>query len=167
MIQEANLHWRYVDGNLIMPWYTLPCLQWLKTLNVSQWNVFEYGCGYSTIWWRLNCKEVISVDSDESWAKSMVVLFLDYKNSYVESPSFGFDSPYNCIVVDGLYREDCVKYSIDFLKQNGYLIIDNWGQEDFPPDACERTLELLKDWPYQIFKQPNHSNWTTAVFSKP
>jgi hypothetical protein len=169
MIQEANLHWRYVDteSNLILPWYTLPCLHWLKTLNVSQWRVFEYGCGYSTIWWALNCEKVKSVDSNYEWSRAMLAVYVEDEYNYVESISFGFDSPYDCIIVDGSYRENCVNNCLEHLKQNGYLIIDNWGQEDFPVDACDRTLELLKDWPYKLFPQPNHSTWVTAVFVKP
>jgi len=167
MIQEANLHWVYhdTDCGLIMPWYTLPCLQWLKSQDVSQWKVFEFGAGYSTIWFRLNCEEVISIDSNAAWAKAMDATFMPVKAKYVIYP---LDSGvFDCIVVDGAWREDCVRECLDALKPGGYLIIDNWKQEDYPEDAAERTLELLHDWGFAEFKQPNHSQWSTVVFVKP
>jgi len=168
MIIECNRHWQYTDteSGLIMPWYTLPCLHWLKTMDISRWSIFEYGSGYSTIWFRLNCDKLISVDSDERWAKAMSSYYVPQTMPYIESP-LASKRIYDCLVIDGVHREACVQVSKETIKSNGYLIIDNWGQEDFPPDACERTLELLKDWPYQIFAQPNHSTWKTAVFVKP
>lgn len=187
-MREANMHWRYEDCGLLAPWYTLTCLEWLKTLDTSNWNVFESGAGYSTIWWRANCKNLLTVESDLYWAKAIggdfktegfglwcralpdeFAHFLKHWNTIhlMGHPENGHYEDFNCIVIDGIEREKSISYSIPYLKSSGYLIIDNWGQEDFPPDACERTLELLKDWNYKLFPQPTHSNWTTAVFCKP
>jgi predicted O-methyltransferase YrrM len=152
-----------------MPWFTLPTLEWLKSIDISQWKVFEYGAGYSTVWFRLNCKEVISIDSNEAWAQAMLAWFEDDKTKYIHSIANEktYGELYDLIVVDGSWREECVNYCLDFLKPGGYLIIDNFGQEDYPQDAVDRTLKLLEDWPVEVHKQPNHSKWCTAVFQKP
>lgn len=171
MIVEANLHWAYLDTEtkLIMPWLTLPTLQWLKTMDISQWSVFEYGAGYSTAWFRANCKEVDSIDSEYTWALAMNVKAAFNERAYIEARGLigPAHSHSDCIVVDGIHREMCVAFSIDYLKSGGFLIIDNWDQEDFPHDAVERTLDLLKDWNREIHAQPNHRTWKTAVFRKP
>lgn len=163
MIQEALLTWRYIDtdSNLIMPWYTLPALKWLKEQDIKKWDVFEYGCGYSTIWWRLNSRAVISIDSSEDWAKAVKaeLRMVNFSESLMGA---GWD----CIIVDAEEREKCVQNCIAYLRQGGYLIIDNYGQDDFLPDAVERTEELLKDWTKVVHKQPNHSTWATAIFQK-
>lgn len=168
MIRECNLHWRYEDteSGLVMPWLTLPTLEWLKSMDISRWRIFEYGCGYSTVWFRLNCYQLVSVDTNQNWAKAVGAEFVPDNNAYVRSCVINA-IPIDCIIVDGDWREECLFFAVNELKQNGFLIIDNWMSEDFPPDACERTLELLKYWPYKLFKQPNHSNWVTAVFRKP
>jgi len=168
MIIEANRHWQYTDteSGLIMPWYTLPMLQWLKKQDVSEWEVFEYGCGYSTIWWRANCDSVTSIDSNKLWAKAIgIEYFSKALANYVSCSGDGQN--YDCIIIDGDFREECMNHARYNVKPAGFLIIDNWGQEDFPPDACERTEKLLAGWSKQVFKQPNHSEWATALFQKP
>ena len=165
MIVEANRQWQYQENNtqLLLPWYTLPCLEWLKKQHVYDWNVFEFGCGYSSIWWRANAHSVTSIDANLLWAKAMNAVWLGDKKEYVtfiEQIKFQYD----CIVIDGDWREECVSFAISALKKGGYLIIDNWESENFDPKL---VASLIKDWPIQIFKQPNHSSWCTAVLGKP
>lgn len=167
MIQEANLHWRYVDteSNLVLPWYTLPALEWLKKQDVKNWLVWEYGSGYSTIWWRANCKLIQSVESDPVWGKAMGAYNCEYEGGYIQSCLRNEDSQlWDCIIVDGIYREECTEFCLKFLKPGGVLIIDNYGSEDYD---IARTEDLLKVWPREIHKQPNHSSWATAIFFKP
>jgi hypothetical protein len=168
MIQEANLHWRYSDtrSNLLFPWYTLPCLQWLEKQDVKEWKVFEYGAGYSTIWWRLNAASVKSVDHDSIWAQSMVTEFARDRQDYIWKISHGNHTGFfDCVVVDGEWRDECVEVAKAFTTFGGFIIVDNYDQEDFPP--AEKIDALLVGWHKQVFKQPNHSSWKTAVFQKP
>lgn len=161
MIVGANKPWQYMQGDILLPWYTLTCLEWLTKQDVSKWIVFEFGCGYSTIWWRLNAYKVTSVDSNEQWAKAMDAIFIDDKNEYTLSAGDEFD----CIIIDGAWRLECLQNSHDRVRQGCYIIIDNWNGEDFP--YVKEAMEILIDWEMQIFKQPNHSKWITAVFKKP
>lgn len=176
MIVGANKQWQYMeeDTQLLLPWYTLPCLEWLKKQNTKSWNVFEFGAGYSTIWWRLNCNRLLSVDTNESWAKAMNAHFINDKNEYSTSLIRHASSMeslrqedflINCIIIDGAWRLECLQNSLDIVVSGGYIIIDNWGQEDFP--YTKEAEELLVGWEKQLFKQPNHSRWVTAVFRKP
>lgn len=171
MIQEANLIWRYVDtdSGLVMPWYTLPTLQWLKQQDMKSWEVFEYGAGYSTIWWKLNAYSLLSVDDNKVWAKAMDACFYNKQDDYVTLPGLMMESTRNemgfdCIIIDGAWRKECLEYAIPHVAVGGYIIIDNWGQEDFP--HTEEAEKLLEGWEKQLFKQPNHSSWVTAVFRK-
>ncbi len=167
MIREANLHWRFEDTetNLILPWYTLPALEWLKKQDVSKWYVFEYGAGYSTIWWRANAFKVRSVDSVEYWAKAMSSWFISNDEEMYVQSGFGHKEQFDCIIIDGDDRLRCTDFCRDYIKPSGYLIFDNYGQEDFPtPEVIDA---LLEGWEKQVFKQPNHSSWSTAIFKKP
>jgi len=165
MIQEANLHWQYYDTEcqLVMGWYVLPCLEWLKEQDTSKWSVFEYGAGYSSIWWRVNCKEVHSVDSHPIWAKAMGVELAEIKEDYLNAiKNTGL---YECIVIDGDYRPECVAMSMDCLLPRGFMIIDNWEETD--GFDCAGIDKILSGWHKRVFQQPNHSDWRTAVFRKP
>lgn len=170
MIREANLHWQYqdTDTGLLMPWYTLPALEWLKKQDISKWRVFEYGAGYSTIWWRANCQEVFGVEWNPFWYKAMNgrdddLVFCETPADYIQR--IHFCGGFNCVVIDGEFRDACIEFSKNHIMPGGYMIIDNYGQTDFPPS--ETIDALLEGWEKQIFKQPNHSDWCTAVFRKP
>lgn len=167
MICEANLQWRYYDtpSNLIMPWYTLPTLQWLKSIDISNWSVFEYGAGYSTIWWRIHCYDLDSVDNIKDWAHAMGACHREIKEEYITK--IAFNDPVDCVIVDGAWREDCARFAKDYIKPGGYMIIDNWQQEDYPVKSCEATDEFLMGWERTLHRQANHGEWCTAVWKKP
>lgn len=162
MIVGANKPWQYMEGDILLPWYTLTCLEWLTKQDVSKWNVFEFGAGYSTIWWRANCRKILSVESNPRWAKA--VCACEFSENLPSAIST-IEENWDCIIIDGISRFECLVNSINKVKQAGYIIIDNWGQEDFP--NTKEAEELLVGWEKQFFKQPNHSRWITAVFRKP
>lgn len=167
MILEANLYWQHLDTEtyLIMPWYSIPTLQWLKTQPVKEWYVFEYGAGYSTIWYRANVKSVLTVDHQESWAKAMGALHAPDKEEYIRIFAAFSNSKFDLIVVDGEWREECTFHAKGFVKPGGYIIWDNYGQEGFvSPDVID---SILVGWEKTVYRQPNHSSWSTAVFRKP
>lgn len=165
MILEANLHWRYLQtpSNLVMPWYTLPCLQWLIEQDTKNWTVFEYGAGYSSIWWRLNSAKYVGVDAEESWAVAMNVIHETEEAKYLRAIDVFFGR-LDCVIVDGHWRKECVEHCRGRIKEGGFLIIDNYDSEDHDPKT---TDHLLEGWEKKIYKQPNHSTWQTAVFQKP
>jgi hypothetical protein len=39
------------NNNEIIPMYTYPCYEFLNSIDWTDADVFEYGCGYSTLWW--------------------------------------------------------------------------------------------------------------------
>lgn len=169
MITQALLPWQYIDhdSGLIMPYYTFPCLEWLKKQNIRTWNVYEFGSGYSTIWWRLNASSVWATDTHEAWARAMNAE-LRNRNDFVDDIPQAFVDHFDCIIVDGdpvEQRPNCVEACRKFLSPGGFLIIDNYDQEGFPPDSAYE--KFLEGWERQVFAQPNHSSWKTAVFIKP
>ncbi len=60
---------------LIYPWYTSPFLNelngWKKKspidIKMSEWTVFEWGSGNSTLWWKKHCKNIVSIDDNLTW----------------------------------------------------------------------------------------------------
>ncbi len=54
------------EGEAI-PWYTYAAVEFLKDVVQTQWNVFEYGCGYSSIFWNKHCTKTVSVEHNEHW----------------------------------------------------------------------------------------------------
>jgi hypothetical protein len=54
-------------NNNPIPWYTYPAIEYLNNLDFIDKNVFEYGSGNSSLWWKEKCKKIISIEADEKW----------------------------------------------------------------------------------------------------
>ena len=76
-----------------IPWYTYPAIEYLNQFDFSDKEVFEYGCGNSSIYWAKKAKNVISVDNNKEWydlvykrrISNHKIIFVDKKNKYVDS----------------------------------------------------------------------------------
>ncbi len=146
-----------------MPNYTLECLKWLSEEVKDGWNVFEYGSGYSSIWWRSKC-QYAAVESNFPWARAMNVLHRSDKQLYIEACKSG--GLYDCVVVDGIHRQECIDFCMQYIKPGGYLIIDNYDETDSVDDWV-KIDEMLAEWNKTVFRQHNHTDWRTAAFKKP
>lgn len=54
------------DG--LVPWITYPAFRQLKRIVKRDFQVFEFGCGASSMWWAANAARVVSVEHDAAWA---------------------------------------------------------------------------------------------------
>lgn len=54
------------DGDAL-PWFTYPAIIFLENVIQKHWKVFEYGSGYSTVFWNRKCEKTVSVEHDEYW----------------------------------------------------------------------------------------------------
>lgn len=159
-----NIHQKRDETNgLIFPYYTWTFLDVLKTWEISHWDVFEYGVGYSTLWWRNKCKSVEGVDNQLEWANRFQSAYQTEKEKYIQSPK----NMYDCIIIDGepvAWRDECTQYALQHLKSNGILIIDNYHQASCDCANWEQTDMLLKDYKCFIYHQVGHPDWKTAYW---
>lgn len=158
------------------PWYTYPFLDYITLLDFSRADVFEYGSGYSTLYWGRVAKSVVSVESDREWFTKITELLqssginnVDYHleqdaEKYVELINLRQDMNYDVIIIDGVRRLDAAKASINRLRPSGVIILDN-------SDWCPRTVELLVSSgfyhiPFSGLGASNQFTWTTSLFFK-
>lgn len=159
----ANIGWRYIDPDteMVYPWYTVGCLEWLATLDLKSMDVFEYGCGLSSTWWKHHVKSWAGVDHDPRWGTG--ALITNVQHEYIHSPGCG---PYDIVVVDGIYRVECVQHAANILKAGGHLIVDNWDQDSvgLPASYWQPVKDLLEKYTLAVYKEPKHIDWKTAVY---
>jgi len=155
---------------LIFPWYTKPFIDKLKTWDLPNWRVFEYGCGDSTIWWRYHVKEVLSVDTNLEWANKTGSIFIKDKTDFINSPiKYCDNQKFDCIIIDSEpvdWRDECIPVAMNCLENGGYLIIDNYNQKTVNLEHWPNVNNLLKDLPHEVFKQDGHVDWKTAYWIK-
>jgi len=171
--------------NLIMPWYTFPCLDFLISLDVSQMDVYEWGGGCSTVWYSCNCKSVTTIENNKGWAKEIDEYLRkigksNYSIDTIEVPESA-NSPhplkdrylsyidqvskdkYDIIAIDGSYRNEAIERSIEHIKQGGHIIFDNYEQDTSGYQILPNK-DLLSKYPMQVYAQPDRPYWKTAVW---
>lgn len=170
--KRSFLSGRPVDGSgEPIPWYTYPAIEFLKSLDLSNSRVFEYGCGNSSIFWAQRASAVFAVENDAEWAhivrnlnvpRLTIVDAVDREVYISAAETVGGN--FDVVIVDGRFRRACVQVASKVVQQAGMIIFDN---ADWYPDAC---ADLRGQGWFQIdfsgLGPINPYAWTTAVFLK-
>lgn len=136
--------------NQPIPWITYPAIDYLDQLDFSGKNIFEYGGGNSSFYWAKKAKSVTVVESDKRWSKflkknkteNMTVDYAKAKKDYINSIDF-YNKAFDVIVIDGVYRKDCVKPALRNLKKGGFIILDN-SEREIPAVAIFAKSKLVR-----------------------
>jgi len=176
-------------NNLVFPWLTHPALEVIKSWDLADKLVLEWGAGLSTLWWADKCKYVYSIETNQQWFADIVArknelglqskAEIHYRNVhegdqtkidfYTEVPAWY--QP-NIVVVDGILRNECLIKGIEILSKNngGIIIADNIFQDYVWLSPA--SLEIIAPYNPILYEQPDHANhegnkWKTAIFSVP
>ena len=122
-----------------LPWYTYPCIDFLRNISYENKLVLEFGGGQSPFWWAERSEKVITLEGNKDWfdrLKSKMPSNVDLHNISMESPdvctkevldiintydNFKFD----IIIIDGLYRFEMIEVAIQARSKSGIIICDN------------------------------------------
>lgn len=161
---EPSNGWICIDDNgLIMPWLVSPVLDILNGMDLKDKKIFEYGCGNSTLWFRSQGAEVYGVDSNMEWANKCHIPYENKRYFYLRR--ILKNEPFDIVVIDGEFRDNCTDFALWNTKKGGMIIIDNWMQPSVPPNEWFRTLDLLatKGLRYEVHSQEGHPDWKTMI----
>jgi hypothetical protein len=143
---RTSRRWECIDkDDNPIPWFTYPAIEYLKQIDLSDKTLFEYGSGYSTLFWAQRCQQVISVEDDREWHNKIskrlpsnvqYKLLID-KAEYVSAIQH-CSRALDIIVIDGKYRRECAAVARDKLAEDGFMILDN-------SDWYPQTSQFLRD----------------------
>jgi predicted O-methyltransferase YrrM len=135
--------------------------------------VFEYGSGFSTIWWASRTSRIVSVEHNERWYEEIrsklpgnaTALFraLEYGGDYHRA-ILDADGPFDIVVIDGRDRVNCAKVCVPQLTDGGVVIWDNSERENYEEgrrylrDSGFRRIDFVGLGPV------NFRDWMTTVF---
>jgi len=119
-------------NNEPIPWFTYPAISFLDTIINSNWSVFEWGSGHSTIWWSKRIKKITSVESNSTWyniikneiEQNVTLQLHNEKDKYIKSIHEN-SQLYDAIIIDGRHRNECAEEAIKHVKEEGIIIFDN------------------------------------------
>ena len=155
-------------GNPI-PWYTYPAIEYLKQLDFSDKEVYEYGAGNSSLFWARRAKAITSIENDKNWhsfvknkqGTNQEVLFINDEQEYVNS-ILRKKRNYDLIIIDGLARLGCAKMAVQCLEEGGLIILNN---SDWYPDTAEFLRESgLIQIDFTGMGPIHYYTWTTSLF---
>lgn len=165
-----QLECRDSQGNPI-PWYTYPAIDYLNQIDLSGKVVFEYGCGFSTLYWARKTSHVFSVDHNEEWYNRIKKMLpenatLYYLNDLDQYQNFCRvnNKMYDIIIIDGKRRYMSCLAAIDQIKEDGFIILDN---ADWHPNTVKLlTSKGFKRIDFIGFGPINSYTWNTGFFFK-
>lgn len=174
--------------NLLFPWYVPESLEFFKDKDISQWEIFEWGGGSSTIWYAYNAKHVDVLEANQDWAEKISSYISDtmkqtnYSVKYIdiksEEAAYGsqnkptpnmekylsyiktLDKIYDCIIIDGSYRDEAIIPSLECIKDGGYIIFDNYEQITSGYKAL-KNKNLLEKYPGKLYEE---GEWKTKIW---
>ena len=126
-------------GNPI-PWMSYPSIDFLNERLNYNLSVFEYGSGNSTFFYAAKVKKVVSVEHNNKWfnkitkklPENVELIFSKFEpdKDYCKT-SKNISEKFDIIIVDGVDRNNCIKYSVDALSPKGILILDDSERDEY------------------------------------
>ena len=166
------------DGNPI-PWYTYPAIEYLSQFDYHEKEVFEYGCGNSSLFWAERAKQVTSIEDNpqwfEKWKREFSHPHLDIRwrdeGEIYEKAIFEDHKKYDVIVVDGKRRAECAAAAVQSLAQGGMIILDdsdriNTSQEYVRAVDALHQADLIQVDFYGFCPMNNYTKATSLFLSR-
>jgi len=127
------LRFKLTGGRPRLPWISYDAIRTLDGLLKPDMTVLEYGSGMSTLWLAERVRSVVSVDDSAEWIAyqregmqrrgiSNVTLVHAADKATYSRPAEG---PFDFILIDGRYRDECARQALRLLKPGGAIYLDN------------------------------------------
>lgn len=149
-----------------IPWFTYPAVDFLHGRLKNNLRVLEFGSGNSTLFLASQVKQVISMEHNKEWyqklkpkiAKNTELIFTSCETAVDYLKPFSGLGNFDIIVVDGLFRNQCIIESVNHLSQDGVIILD-----DSERNGYNQGIILLRK---VGFKQLDFSGISAGIFFK-
>jgi hypothetical protein len=154
-----------------VPFYTYGAISFLAPRIDRTMSVFEYGSGYSTLWWAERAKSVTACEHHEGWLERMKTMVpanvsllhqpLTTNGAYSKQAT-AFQS--DIIVVDGRDRVNCAKNCLSGLTERGVVIWDNSDRDRYQEGYDFLTAQGFRRLDFAGFGPIDFWPWCTTVF---
>lgn len=132
-----------------IPWLSYPSIDFLREFLLSNATIFEYGSGYSTAFYCKYYHFVAAVEHDPNWHQLIQKQLEQYKNYeyYFSEESSEYINTierakrlFDCIIIDGKWRNDCLIKATTFLKPGGVIVLDDAERTEY-----KLSIEYVKN----------------------
>lgn len=117
-----------------VPWMNYSIVNLLKDRLNKDHTLFEFGSGYSTLFYSSLVKQVISIEYDQQWFDLMQAKIPDnvslvFKDKDIDAhycrAICEHEQLFDIVIVDGRDRLNCLKQAVAKLSDGGVIILDD------------------------------------------
>jgi tRNA A58 N-methylase Trm61 len=136
-------------------------------------RLFEYGSGYSTLFFSKLVGDVVSVEYDLTWyekiskelPKNAQVVFVknDVDGSYCRAIHQVHEF-FDVVVVDGRDRVNCIKQALAKLNESGVILLDDSQREYYQEGIDHAVRQGFKRLDIEGLKPGDHRVNRTTIF---
>ncbi len=122
-----------------LPFMTYPLIRFLEERVDPSVRVFEYGSGFSTLWWAARVTEVVACEHNPDWHARISaqappnarIVLASRENGDYAGYAARFPQHFEFLVIDGRDRVECARRSLECLKPSGVVIWDDIHREKY------------------------------------
>ena len=161
-----------------LPWYSYPCIDFLKYRSYKGKTVMEFGAGQSTLWWGREAQRVVAFEGDARWysrLKARIPSNVELHLVPIDSPRACVDAihrivdrrpeqRFDVIVIDGDWRSHMIAIAASLVTETGIIICDNAARRyayDGFKDRDFRRVDFFGHAPGVVFTK------CTSIFFRP
>jgi hypothetical protein len=133
------------------PWIGLSAIRLLRDNLNARSSVLEFGSGMSTLWYAKHAGSVYSVEDNRDWFQRVELVLhrrriTNVSYHYATGAEYaaivsGTALQFDLVMVDGSYRSECIRHSINHVKPGGIMYLDN---SDKDPDVVIGDMRLAE-----------------------
>lgn len=123
-----------------IPWMSYDMVEFLDEKLNKELSLFEYGVGYSTMFFAKRMKSVTSIEHHEGWFNDISAQLAHMEN--IQIKLFKLDEGYeeavkqekekfDVILIDGRKRATCAINSFERLSDHGVLVLDDSNRDQY------------------------------------
>lgn len=138
------------------PWFTYKAIEWLDQNIKPDWNIFEWGAGGSTVYFKERSSNVISIEHNMKYADNATyVINVESPSYYSAIEQFGI---FDLVSIDGRNRVECARRAVNHAKR---ILLDNSERERY-----SEVFEILEDWEKLNFHGEGRGGkvWRTTIW---
>ncbi len=167
-------------GNPV-PWMTYPAIDFLKKNLNKNHEIFEFGCGSSTLFFAERVKQVTGIETREKWFAMLNIKLQQAQldnvelslmedgltNDLYQTFAKNSEKKFDFIIVDSIKRFLSATNSIDALKLGGSIILDDSERDNYKKifDFFAEKNFTRQDFPGVAPMQTREKN--TTIFTLP
>jgi hypothetical protein len=149
-----------------LPWFTYSAIDFIKERLDKNIDILEFGSGNSTLFFAERVHNIVSIEHNVFYYNKILLKKpnnVEMKN-VSDSTSEDYlkqlphNSKFDIIIIDGLYRNECLINSINYIAEPGVIILDDSERSDYKPG-----ISFLID---KGFKQLSFSGVAPGIFFK-